>query len=79
MWRVKQLLTRIVSPAVKDQFVRLAAALGPNGANKDGSISKLVSRYKPMGPGRLVRLLVQHLRARTKLTDDQRHAMDRRL
>jgi phospholipid/cholesterol/gamma-HCH transport system substrate-binding protein len=29
--------------AVKDQLVRLTAALGPNGANKNGSISKLVS------------------------------------
>lgn len=29
--------------AVKDQLVRLTAALGPNGANKNGSVSKLVS------------------------------------
>lgn len=29
--------------AIKDQLVRLTAALGPNGVNKNGSVSKLVS------------------------------------
>jgi len=60
--------------AVKDQLVRLTAALGPNGANKDGSVSKLVSSSADYlrGQGTSLNQTIKQLSAAMTMLSDNR-------